>query len=75
MLRMIIDTTHGDAEYNLQMAGMLVLTPLNAVKCYFEIAKVGLYYPLHASLSLSEVTHPHLTLSVNNPLPCVINTA
>jgi hypothetical protein len=47
----------------------------DAVKCCFEIAKAGLYSALSASLSLSEVTHPHLTLSVNNPLPCVINTA
>ena len=38
----------------------------------FEIAKVGLYYALHASLALSEVPCPLLQASVNNPLPCVI---
>ena len=68
------------ASYTLLRMGV------NAAKCYLQIAKagittvkhhsyrakVGLYSPCHGSLSLSEVTHPYLTPSVNNPLPCVI---
>jgi hypothetical protein len=44
----------------------------HTVKCCLQLAKVGLYSPCPCSPSLSEVTHPYLTLSVNNPLPCVI---
>ena len=36
------------------------------------MAKAGLYCARTGASVLSEVTHPYLTPSINNPLPCVI---